>query len=160
MAPTPHLPADFVDILTEFAAAEVRYLVIGGYAVGFHDRPRTTKDLDLLIEDTVENTERACQALSAFGAPRDVVDSLRAAGSDEIVWFGSPPSRIDLLKSAGGVDFARAHSRRAQMTAGALDVSIVGLEDLIAMKAAAGRDQDLVDLKRLHRVLERKTRGG
>jgi hypothetical protein len=160
MAPKPNLPADFVDLLTEFAAAEVLYLVIGGYAVGFHDRPRTTKDLDLLIEDTVENTERACQALSSFGAPRDVLDNLRTAGSDEIVWFGSPPSRIDLLKSAGGVDFARAYARRAQMTAGALDVSIVGLEDLIAMKAAAGRDQDLVDLKRLQRVLERTTRGG
>jgi hypothetical protein len=160
MAPTPHLPADFVDLLTEFATAEVRYLVIGGYAVGFHDRPRTTKYLDLLIDDSAENTQRACQALSAFGAPRDVVDSLSAANSDEIVWFGSPPSRIDLLKSAGGVDFARAHSRRAQITVAGLDVSVVGLEDLIAMKAAAGRDQDLVDLRRLQRVLARKTRGG
>jgi len=160
MAPKPNLPADFVDLLTEFAAADVRYLVIGGYAVGFHDRPRTTKDLDLLLGDTLENTERACQALRAFGAPSGVVDSFRKAGSDEIVWFGSPPSRVDLLKSAGGVDFASAHARRVHMAVGALDISVVAIGDLIAMKQAAGRDQDLVDLKRLRRVMERPKRGG
>src|SRR5688500_6929773 len=52
----PKLPPDFVDLLTEFAASEVRYLVIGGYAVGFHDRPRATKDLDLLVGGDAERS--------------------------------------------------------------------------------------------------------
>jgi hypothetical protein len=142
MAPTPELPQDFVDLLTEFAVAEVRYLVIGGYAVGFHDRPRTTKDLDLLLEDTAENTERACQALSAFGAPREVTESLRTAGTDEIVWFGSPPSRVDLLKSAGGIDFAHAYSRRSQVAVGSLDVSILGLHESPLSKCSRWRYED------------------
>jgi hypothetical protein len=60
----PHLPADFAELLTAFAAAEVRYLVIGGYAVGYHDRPRTTKDLDLLLDpDTT-----TCNALATLFA--------------------------------------------------------------------------------------------
>ena len=68
MASTPKLPPDFVDLLAAFADAEVRYLVIGGYAVGYHNRPRATKDLDLLLADDPDNIEQACRALSAFGA--------------------------------------------------------------------------------------------
>ncbi len=152
MASEPSLPPDFVDLLTEFAAADVQYLVIGGYAVGFHDRPRATKDLDVLVGDSPENVARVCDALAAFGAPSTVVDSLRHAAHDEVVWFGIPPARVDLLKSAGPVDFDEAYGRRAHMKAGSIDVAIVGLEDLIAMKRVADRDQDRVDVKRLERV--------
>ena len=63
----PKLPPDFVDLLTEFAASEVRYLVIGGYAVGFHDRPRATKDLDLLVGGDTENVRE----LAGVGMARD-----------------------------------------------------------------------------------------
>jgi hypothetical protein len=149
MASEPSLPPDFVDLLTEFAAFEVRYLVIGGYAVGFHDRPRATKDLDVLIADTADNVGRACQALTAFGAPALVVEGLRKSAHDEVVWFNVPPARIDLLKSAGGVDFDAAYERREQMQIGNVDVAVVGIEDLMAMKRAADRDQDRVDVKRL-----------
>lgn len=160
MAQEPSLPPDFVDLLTEFAAAEVRYLVIGGYAVGFHDRPRATKDLDLLLAGTSENVSLACRALAAFGAPPLVVEGLRSAALDEVVWFGVPPARIDLLKSAGGVDFDAAYARRVQMHIRGLDVQIVGIEDLLAMKRAADRDQDRVDVKRLERVLKAQRESG
>jgi len=52
----PNLPLDFVDLLAAFASAEVRYLIIGGYAVGYHDRPRTTKDLDILLDKVLALT--------------------------------------------------------------------------------------------------------
>jgi hypothetical protein len=152
MAQEPILPADFVDLLTEFVAADVRYLVIGGYAVGFHDRPRATKDLDILLADDPENVARACKALAAFGAPQAIVDGLRAAANDEVIWFGVPPARVDLLKSASGLDFGAAYERHSTMKAGALTVAVAGLDDLIAMKVAADRDQDRVDVKRLERV--------
>jgi predicted nucleotidyltransferase len=156
MASEPSLPPDFVDLLTEFAAADVRYLVIGGYAVGFHDRPRATKDLDLLIADTHENIDRACRALAAFGAPAAIVENLRIATHDEVVWFGVAPARVDLLKSAGGVDFDAAYARRAQMKAGSLEIAVVGIEDLLTMKRAADRDQDRADVARLERILARR----
>jgi len=152
MAQEPTLPADFVDLLTEFAAADVRYLVIGGYAVGFHDRPRATKDLDLLIAGDEGNVARACKALAAFGAPQAIVEGLRAAAHDEVLWFGVPPARIDLLKSANGVEFEAAYRRHSTMQAGSLTITVAGLEDLIAMKIAADRDQDRVDVKRLDRI--------
>ena len=78
MAPrTPDLPADFVELLAAFDRAEVHYLVIGGYAVGYHDRPRTTKVLDLLLDAAPDNLRRASEALADFGARRASAATLR-----------------------------------------------------------------------------------
>jgi hypothetical protein len=151
MASTPKLPADFVDLLAAFADADVRYLVIGGYAVGFHDRPRATKDLDLLLADGSDNLERACRALSMFGAAPATVDALRTSNSDEVVWFGIPPVRVDLLRSLPGIDFDAAFARRVTMEVDELTLPVVSLDDLIRMKKAADRDQDRVDVRRLER---------
>lgn len=151
MASKPTLPPDFVDLLAAFADAEVRYLVIGGYAVGFHDRPRATKDLDLLLAGDAVNVERACQALGAFGAAPATIEALRSSANDEVVWFGVPPVRVDLLKSAPGVDFDLAFARRVVMQTSDLTLPVVSLDDLIMMKRAADRDQDRADVRRLER---------
>jgi predicted nucleotidyltransferase len=151
----PKLHPDFADLLRAFADADVRYLVIGGYAVGFHDRPRTTKDLDLLLADTAENVARACKALESFAAPRSVIDILARATADEIVWMGTPPLRVDLLKSAPGIDFETAYSGRHTVQIEGVRVDVIGLEHLIAAKKAAGRDQDRLDARRLERLLRK-----
>jgi hypothetical protein len=151
-----HLPPDFADLLAAFAAAEVRYLVIGGYAVGVHDRPRTTKDLDVYLDPARENITRACSALVEFGAPESIISDLSSASPDEIVWWGAPPLRIDFLQHVPGVTFDEAYVRREQIQSGDIVVSVIGLTDLIASKRAAGRDQDLVDAKRLQRRLASK----
>lgn len=140
-----------MDLLAAFAHASVRYLVIGGYAVGFHDRPRATKDLDLLLADDPDNVERACRALDAFGAAPATVQALRQSANDEVVWFGIPPVRVDLLKSVPGIEFDAAFARRVPMETGELTLPVVGLDDLIRMKRAADRDQDRADVRRLER---------
>lgn len=63
------LPRDFKDLLQAFADAEVRYLIVGGYAVAFHARPRFTKDIDIWVEDSSDNLARLADALGRFGAP-------------------------------------------------------------------------------------------
>lgn len=151
------LPEDFVDLLTAFANSDVRYLVVGGYAVGFHGRPRTTKDLDVLLDPSEENRTRACQALKDFGAPESVIRDLSSAGVDDVVWWGHPPLRIDLLPSIPGIAFDVAYERKFTVQASGLDVDVLSLDDLILAKRAAGRDQDLVDARRLESV--RKNRG-
>ena len=152
MEKTPlRLPADFVDLLTELERSEVRYVLLGGYAVGFHDRPRTTRDLDLLIDSSPPNVERATRALSAFGAPRSVLEAFRQAADDEVVWMGVPPVRIDLLRAADGIEFGSCYRRRQRVRIGALEVSIIGLDDLIANKRAAGRPHRQYSLLSRHR---------
>lgn len=151
---TMRLPQDFADLLAAFAEADVRYLIIGGYAVGLHDRPRTTKDLDLFLESSGENLQRAARALSAFGAPQSVLDDLVGAAPDEIVWWGHPPLRIDLLQTAPGLEFESAFQRRVVVDVDGTAVNVVGLSDLIQAKQAAGRPQDLVDAERLAKRLK------
>ena len=77
---TMDLYPDFKDLLAEFVHGNVRFVVIGGYAVGHHGRPRATKDLALLISRTPENLEQAAAALTRFGAPPTVVNAIQSVG--------------------------------------------------------------------------------
>jgi hypothetical protein len=71
------LHPDFKDLLAEFARAGVRYALLGGYAVGYHGKPRVTKDLDLLVSGEGDNLSRVARVLAAFGAPPAIVENAR-----------------------------------------------------------------------------------
>lgn len=140
---------DFKDLLTACAAAGVRYLVVGGYAVGYYNRPRTTKDLDLWIDGSDDNRERLGKALASFGVPPGLIAQVRSMAPDEIVYFGKPPLRVDLIRSLAGLDFDKAFEQRVEATWEGVTVNIVGKAELIASKRAAGRPQDRQDLRGL-----------
>jgi len=146
-----NLPPDVIDLLREFAAAEVRYLLIGGHAVGFHAEPRFTKDVDLWLEDSLSNVAASVQALSRFGAPKASIEALVAAQGLDVVWMGQPPVRIDLMKQVPGGDFAQAYARRIVENLDGVPLSVVERADLIALKRASGRPQDLADVDALER---------
>lgn len=146
------LPRDLVEMLSAFAGARVRYLVVGGHAVSLHARPRTTKDLDLWLEPEADNIARACDALRAFGIPPDIVEELREARPDEIVWIGRVPARVDFLQSLLGVDFRAAWRRRVVLELGGVEVPFIGREDLLANKRAVGRPADLRDARAIERA--------
>ncbi len=143
------LQPDFRDILAAFAAAHVEYLLVGGYAVGFHGQPRLTKDLDLWVRPTPENLTRVREALVQFGAPDLLLRELDAAAPEDVLWMGTPPLRIDIVKGVPGGDFDRVYSRRLALDWQGVAVSLVSREDLIRLKRASGRPQDLVDAELL-----------
>jgi len=148
------LQQDFRDLLSVFAEEGVSYLLIGGYAVTFHSRPRFTKDIDLWIADDPENVERVIRALARFGAPRAVLDALRTSGPDEIVFFGAPPVRVEIFKRIPGATFEEAYVRRVESSWGDVQVSVIGREDLIRAKRASGRPEDLRDAETLERSVD------
>lgn len=143
------LDQDFQDLLAAFERASARYLLIGGYAVAVHARPRYTKDIDLWIDPDPDNVVRVAQALAEFGAPPKAVADLQSSGLDEIVWFGMPPARVDLLKRIPGVEFPPAYENRLTIQLGSVKLDVIARADLISAKRAAGRPQDLLDLKAL-----------
>ncbi len=145
----PSLSLDFRDLLTAFADAEVRYLLVGGYAVGLHAEPRFTKDLDLWVDAETENLQRVRAALARFGAPASVADSLEQADSLDVVWMGRPPNRIDLMTTVPGGDFPRAWATREVRQWGGVEVQVVGREELRGLKLASGRPKDLLDAQAL-----------
>ena len=91
---------DFKDLLAAFADLGARYVLIGGYAVVFHGRPRATKDIDLLVSVDEYNRELLARALETFGAPSNVAQSVRTMTAKDIVFFGVSPLRVDLRARA------------------------------------------------------------
>lgn len=149
------LHPDFSDLLAEFGRFAVRYALLGGYAVGYYSKARATKDLDLLISGVDGNLDRVASALAAFGAPAAIVEAARTMGPSEIVYLGQPPLRIDLLRSADGIDTEAALGRAPVIELSHLQVPVLALDDLIENKRAAGRPQDRADVAALERVRTR-----
>ena len=92
------LPPDFRELLEEFDREGVEHVIVGGYAFAFHATPRATKDLDIAIDGTPENLERAARALTRYGAPANVVEAVRKLAESEVVYLGQPPLRVDLMR--------------------------------------------------------------
>ena len=153
---TMDLHPDFRDLLAEFVRCEVRFILLGGHAVGFHAKPRATKDLDLLISAADGGLKRAAEALNAFGAPANVVDAVRTLRPNEIAFMGVPPVRVDILRSVDGIDTESAIARAASADVGDLTIPVIALDDLIANKRAAGRPQDVADVAVLEQVRKRR----
>jgi hypothetical protein len=150
------LPNDLKELLEEFAREGVEHVVIGGYAFAYHAEPRATKDLDILLEGSDENRERAARALAHYGAPQNVVDATRTLAEAEVVYLGRPPLRIDLLRAIDGVHAADVFRNAIAATWEGTQIRVIALDDLIANKRAAGRPQDLADVVRLEGVREKR----
>jgi predicted nucleotidyltransferase len=152
-------PRDLVEMLSAFEDAGVRYLVVGGHAVGVHARPRSTKDLDVWLDPDQANVGRACDALLSFGVPVAIADALRTARQDEIVWMGRVPARVDFLLTIPGATFDPAWKRRVTVVVDGVAISVIGRDDLLANKRAVGRPQDLRDVRALERAGGKRPRG-
>ena len=113
---------DFLDLLRAFAAAEVRFLIVGAYALALHGRPRATGDLDLWVEATPENAPRVMQALAAFGAPLADIAAADFASKGVAYQIGIPPGRIDILTELTGITFAEAWAERLRRPFGEVEV--------------------------------------
>ena len=152
---------DFEEFIASLNAHRVRYLIVGGYAVGFHARPRATKDIDILVDRTATNARRTRAALRSFlGADAPNITLAKLMDPRTLIVLGVAPVRIDILTSIDGVrSFTAAWKRRARGVYGSADAHFISLRDLMASKSAAARPQDLADLDVLRRVeARRKTR--
>ena len=140
---------DFRDILVELHNAGARFVVLGGHAVAFHGHPRATKDLDVLVEANSENAKRVYTALAAFGAPLSAfeVGVEDFASYDGVLQLGVPPRRIDIINRADGITFAEAIADGESFNLEGCKIPVIGRDALIKNKRAAGRPQDVADVK-------------
>jgi Nucleotidyl transferase of unknown function (DUF2204) len=147
---------DFEELFALLNAQGVKGLIVGGYAVTYHAKPRYTKDIDIWIEPTRENVERLLQALDEFG-----FGSLGLKAEDfspgRFVQLGQPPNRIDLLTAIKGVAFDEAWESRVEDLFGEQRVCFLGKEELIQNKKAVGRPKDREDVRVLKRFTKKKS---
>ena len=143
------LQADFRDFLNWLNAHRAEYLLIGGYAVGYHGYPRATVDLDVWIGRTPANASKVIGALRDFGFSDTRLTETLLLAADQIVRMGVPPFRIEIATTISGVDFADCYRRRISATIDGITVPVIHLADLRRNKQAAGRYKDLDDLENL-----------
>ena len=146
----PKMNSDFKELLQLFAEENVRYLIVGGYAVIHHGHPRSTKDLDLWLEPSVENAKRVLRAFHRFNLPlMGGVEPEDFENEGLQYAVGVPPCMIDFLTSLPGLQFSEAWKNRVIAKDYSYPVLFLGKEDLILAKRTAGRLQDLADIEEL-----------
>jgi len=143
------LHQDFKDFLRLLNSHKVDYLLVGGYAVGYHGYPRATGDMDIWVAVSEVNAQKTAQVLSDFGMPKEAVSRKLFLEMDRVIRMGVPPVRIEVITGASGVDFAECYSRREVIDIDGIPVNFISLKDLKVNKRAAGRHKDLEDLDHL-----------
>lgn len=143
------LNQDFREFIRSLNDNRVRYLVVGGYAVAFHGHPRYTKDIDVWIEMSPDNAAKVVRALEQFGFGSLGLEEADFLVPGQVIQLGQPPSRIDILCTVSGVEFASCFESRVEVEMGEVSINFINLENLRKNKAASGRHQDLADLENL-----------
>jgi len=146
---TIHLPQDFKEFFQSFNQHEVEYLLVGGYAVGYHGYPRATMGIDVWVASNPENARRVVAAFEDFGFGGQVLVEGLFLESDQVVRMGLPPMRIEILTSISGVEFKVAYDQRIEDVLDGVPVKLISLQHLKANKVAAARAKDLADLEEL-----------
>jgi hypothetical protein len=147
---------DFRDLLAAFNARGVDFLIVGAHALAAHGLVRATKDLDVWVRPEPRNAECVLAALADFGAPLQdlTVDDLSKPGL--IFQIGVEPIRIDVITAIDGVEFSDAWAQRIPARFADQEAAVLSREHLLTNKRAAGREQDLLDVKWLEKTSRKK----
>lgn len=143
------LDPNFADFLKSLNARGVEYLVVGGYAVGFHGFVRATGDLDVFVGLSVENAGKLIAAFKDFGLDTPELTPAVFLEPGRIVRLGVPPLRLEVMNGISGVTFDACYGRRREEIIDGVRVCFIDRESLLLNKRAAGRAKDLADIEAL-----------
>ena len=147
------LPDDFRDLLVELTDAGVEFVLIGGWAMAVHGRPRATDDIDVLVRATTDNAARVHAALAAFGAPlrQHQVSETTFAELGAAYRFGVKPHLAEVLTEISGVTFDEVAKDTLSAAVDGRIIHVIGRDALLRNKRAAARHKDLDDVEWLER---------
>lgn len=142
---------DFAEMLLSLAAVSAEFMLVGAHARAAYGIPRATADIDIWVRATPENAPRVWRALADYGAPLHdlTLDDLTRPGV--VYQIGLPPYRIDILTEISGVTFEEAWPNRIYADFGGATYPVIGREEYLRNKRAAGRPKDLSDVDDVER---------
>ena len=143
------LEPDFKEFLNLLNSHQVRYLLVGGYAVAFHGYPRTTNDMDIWVDCTPDNAAKLTEVFHLFGFSQTGIDESAFLDPKRVLRIGVPPICIDVLMGVSGLDFSPCFKRYESRDFEGLSIKLLSREDLETNKKASGRHKDLNDLENL-----------
>ena len=143
------LNEDYKDILQSLAEEDVKFLLVGAYAMAAYGYIRATMDIDIWVMPSADNGEAVLRALRKFGAPLRGLTINDIQKDDTIFQIGVAPRRIDIITGASGLQFDEAFAKSLETDVEGIRIHIPSLEDLICNKKASGRTKDLADVEAL-----------
>lgn len=143
------LPPDFKEFLKLLKEHDVRYLLIGGYAVGYHGYARATEDMDIWVAIHPDNAQKIVSALQAFGLDDPELKPGLFLQKPKIIRMGFPPMRLGFTTSISGVEFDECYQSRIVDELDGVEASVIDLENLKKNKKASGRPKDVADVEQL-----------
>jgi len=143
------LNKDFREFIQSLNDNEVKYLVVGGYAVAFHGYPRHTRDIDIWIWLDKTNAEKLTHAIIDFGFESLDLKSEDFLDPDQVIQLGYPPNRIDIISHLNGVRFQECYQQKVEVEIEGTRINFIDIKNLKKNKKATGRYQDLADLEHL-----------
>jgi hypothetical protein len=143
------LPEEFKEFLKLLNECDIEYLLIGGYAVGYHGYPRTTADMDIWVAVSPVNAAKLVEAFSRFGMRDSAVTAELFQEKGSIIRMGLPPMRIEILTEIDGVNFDECFAARITAEIDDQQVNIISKKHLKINKKASGRHKDLDDIENL-----------
>ncbi len=143
---------DFVQLLNKY---KVDYMVVGGYALALHGKPRHTGDLDIWINNSEDNAEKMIHVLNDFGMATLGFTKNDFLKTGYVTQIGYPPLRIDILNNIDGIEFNVARANRQTVKLDELEVFFIGLHDFLRNKKASGRSQDLADIQEIKKIISK-----
>ncbi len=146
---TIRLPQDFRDFLRLLNFHKAEYLLIGGFAVGYHGYPRATGDMDIWISVSPENAKKMVTVLKEFGFNVPDLSADLFMKKRQVIRMGVPPIRIEVLTDISGVNFDECYKKKLTDFIDGIRVNIISSEHLKINKRSSGRIKDLNDLEHL-----------
>lgn len=146
------LNKDYKEILQSLLNNEVKFLVVGAYAMGAYGYPRATGDFDIWVETSPKNSQRIYKSLSEFGAPLSGITRKTFTEKGIVFQIGIAPRRIDIITHIDGVNFKEAYETKKKIKIENLEVPFISKEKLIKNKQATGREKDRLDAEHLKKT--------
>ncbi len=145
---------EFFELLNDLS---VEFLIIGGVAYNFYAPPRATKDIDIWVNPESDNCAKLIIAIANFGFPIGDLAVDDISSNPRVMMLGRVPNRIDILTFPDGVVWSQAEPRSVHEQYDGVPVRVLGIDDLVLSKRAAGRPRDLADVAMLEEI---RARGG
>lgn len=151
---------DYQSLLREFEAKKLRYLIVGGVAVNLHGYPRFTNDIDILLALDHDNLEIMARIMKNMGYQQRLPISIQELGDTDrirtlmkekglvaysFIHGNEPQFNIDVLVGES-IKFEKFTAHTMHANVWGLDLPVIAIDDLIAMKQGSGREKDVQDV--------------
>jgi hypothetical protein len=143
---------DMKGLIELFEKYNIKYVLVGGFAVNFYGYVRTTQDIDILIYPSPKNAKKMMKALGEFGFGNAGIPKECFENEGTAIHLGVEPNRIDLLTHLKGVSNKEIFAKKKRVLYEKVSLHIISFKDLLDCKKCSHRAKDLADVEELEKI--------